>query len=491
MAKIKPEELEKELKKKGTFIFQRIEALGHLMKGLEKEFAKSPEGKEVFYLKSLLEHYINKIENFLVEFITGEPGKRGIDHVIQGLEHPASEVKPDKKLIDELKKLSEEVKKIKAEKTPRMVEFENFEFAVVIWKFILSRIYRPDQETKARHIIGPQRFEEIDRKIAEKLNIDVGKFKKEFAACFPKEKEDENMTNLIAFANKVANERNDNIFIKLLREVGQKRYADLLIKQFGKKGAVKTDPKTVNAIANLITRIDNKAAKEKVKAAAKKELETALGKERDKFAKVINARIKELEKKFAKDLAELRKMYDDLSSAGKEIIKAKVSAANYAKKIDDLEKSRYDYNIRASDILLIQNAQVFFRLFMTGDIDEAKLNSKIDAIIAKKPSEFAVKAINGMRERLRARKPLKEFDDFITKLVAQMPSISAYRQKTAKEIERIVPKIKDAQHVLKFYLTHADAKALQIWRKLHKMGIKLEMYRETLRPEEIEMLRAA
>ena len=75
-----------------------------------------------------------------------------------------------------------------------------------------------------------------------------------------------------------------------------------MIKQFGKKGAVKVDPKTVNAIAALITKIDNKAAKEKVKEDAKKELETALGKERDKFAKVIKARIKELEKKFAKDL---------------------------------------------------------------------------------------------------------------------------------------------------------------------------------------------
>jgi hypothetical protein len=558
----------KEMQRMAEFVAEATDMIHHLKAVLDQKFAETPEGKEAIYLKDIVDHYVNILENFLGRLVSGEPGKRGIDEVIRGIEHPESEVKPDEKLLKELKSLAKEMEKVKlpdlqewqyhvslkhdleklspspdihkfinafnnllvnatkypetdvakaikersTKQIPKTIELENFEFAVSIWKFILSRIYRPDQEAKAKEIIGSQKFEGIGEKIAEKLGISVDEFKGHTAECFPKEQEDNNMTNLRAFTAKIAEQGKKNIFMRTLRQIGQEKYAEMLINQCGKKGAVRTDPKTVNAIANLITKIDTVTAREKAELAARDEIshmvsellekmKAAITKEKEKFAKVLNSRIKELKEKHAKKLAEVSKMMKELNQSVKDVLLTITAADNITKNIHQLEKAQHDYNIRTSDILLIIKARTMLAQRSIGDIDEAQLKAELDKIISRRPSPFAAEMINRIRDLIdrQARneitadnfyKTLENIDAFIKQLLSQITTIRASQQKSADKVVDLAAKFEDMEYNLGTNLPLVNKSATEKVRTLRKMKIE-GRYTHQLSPEEQETLRRA
>jgi len=539
-----------EMKKSVEFLTQHEDTVEVLAKNLEGEFEKSAEGKEALFLKKIVNSYVKNFDNFIAHFISGEQGKRGVDLLINGLEHPESQVKPDEKLLNKLKKLSadlkrsefptaEEVLHYEALKTEfsklvpmtdihefikrfnellvkavrfkhtkvaiavkeksqkdlqKTIALENFEFSISVWKFIFSRLYRPDQAGKAGEILGSKDFKDIEEKIAEKLKMNAEEVKKEIALNFTKEREDNDMTNLMAFANRVVEQGRSNVLIRVLEESGHGKYAALLFtNQFGKKGEVKTDPKTVNATAALITKMDTVSVREQVEISARDELsgmisimlrdmKIELGKERGKFEKVLSERVIELEKAHAKNLAEVEKMKKSSEDRNKHLAVAGLASNEVVLKIEHLQKSRTDYYTRAVDILSVLRARVALAQFSING-DEAKLNSELEKIMEKAPAKFAVDAINRMHDVFFRRsknlmtvdefqKSLNGVDAFIEKLNLQIEHIAKHQLKVSDDIVGLAENLNDASYNAGLDIEEAQKEAMEEDRKIRKMGLE-------------------
>ncbi|MFH1064166.1 MAG: hypothetical protein V1729_03740 [Candidatus Woesearchaeota archaeon] len=541
-----------EARKMAEFIAQRSETLYHLKNKLGEDFAKSPEGKEALFLKDVLEHYVKKFENFLAHFISGKQGRRGIDTLISGLEHPQSQVKPDKILIDSLKRSASEadkagllhweqfnhygkikqdartlrplsdihvfiahfnellvracgyeqatvaqaIKKRSQKDLPNMITLENFEFAITAWKFIFAHLYRPDQESKAMDILGSQKFDGFEDEVARRLKIDAGAVKKAEQVCFPKEKEDNDISNLMAFAKSVAEEGDKNLFIRMLKATGQVKYADMLKGQFGKKGAVRADPKTVNALAALITRIDNESAREHAEIAARDELVMSITsmlkitrhqveKEQEKFVKIIAGRVHQLEHTHAKNLEKVNEMYTSIATVDKELLEAVAVKETLMGKFDELDKARKDGYRRTLDILSVTRARLVTKQFMMSSINREKLDSEMQDVLSKKRSDFAKDAVNKMwhtvikriqgeidQERFDAA--MKDMDLFIDKLNSQIPAITQRESRITDETVTTMETLVDTQYVIDFELKQANDETTADTRKLKKIGIDFE-----------------
>jgi len=564
MATLKPEQR----KRMAQFIAQRAEALPHLIKIMQDEFAQSPEGKEAKYLTGIHDGYLKSYDNFLLHFISGKPGDRGVDKLIVGLEHPSSEIKPDKSLLARLKKQADRMKKLSvpdwnewqhyeflrqdllklgttqdihafitkfnellvratqyphtdvskaimaksAKVTPKIMMLENLEMIVAAWKLLFSRLYRPDQQALATQVLGNQDLERAVQAMARKLNISVDEFKRKVNLEFPKEREDENMTNQIAFATKVVNEGKKNLFVVIFRETGHLQSAELLLKQFGSKGKIVTNPKTAEIFAEAIGRIEGPQVKEKVERAATAELglmitdmqgkmRKELTTEMKQFADIISGRIKEIEKKHAKKLLELKKMNQDLSRVNKELLHNAEAGTELLERMANLQKSRYEYLVRSKDITLVMKTRLLLIKYIGRTITDAELDIGFKDIYEKKPSDFAVRLITNLQSLFTAKakgqmtqeefdKKLSQIDDFIKKLGDQTPAIISHQEKIAQEMEDIETSLKGIQFVVDIDLKKANSMATDDVKKIGK-SVDVEKYRVVGRmtPQDIDALR--
>jgi hypothetical protein len=547
------------------FIIARGEAMYHLSGMLSKEFAESPEGKEAAYLMGIVRHYLNKIDNFLRYVLSGEPGNKGINHIINGLQHPDSEVKPDEKLIKALEKFAKEIEKIKVpdwkelkhyhdlkekvtalkpipdihefigwfkgllreamlyeetsvaktikekspKKIPHSIELEDFEFAVTVWKYILSKLYEPEEAARAREIFGSETFEGAEEKMATKLNKSIDDFRKEVAACFPEERE-KGITNLTAFSAKVADEGDKNIFMILLKGLGQARYANIIAKEFGKKGHEIADPMTVKHIALVIKKLGKEDVREKIEIAARDELTemiTALLRTmrksiegaRDDFRKILVSRIDDLKKDHAKKLKEIEDMEKKLASETKNTLYVAAAGHNIVEEVVSLLKSQNGYCVREADILALYQTRLAFSMFQHGNIDQTKLDANIAEVMFKRPSEFAVNIINHMRSlftkaannEISAEEftnMLKRIDEAITSLGKQIEAVVHGQKMASDKIVELSRKGAAYNRTVESDLQRISKLASANMEDIHNMGVD-EKYRHELSPEDLETLR--
>jgi len=564
-----PRDSDAKLIRMRDFLASEAETIRHVEKALHKRFSESPEGKEAEHWNSVVKHYIDILENFAAHLIAGKKGERGIDSIITGLLHPDSEIRPPKKFIDQLRKLADDAEKMKLpefrewkhydalaheihmlpalpdiheflarfndllkrtveypenkaaltikrkdpKKMGKIIELENLELAVGFWKLILSRLYRPEQEGKAREIIGSVDEGAIAKKIANKLGIKVDEFHAHFMEAFPQEREDADMTNLRAFANKVVAGGKKNAIMRALTAIGQDRYATLLMKQFGKKGAVKTDPKTVNYISAFIKKLSQPATREQIELGAKQELESIirtmlrdmkkdLAKMRDRFGKVFRVRIKELKKAYAKNLADVEKIDKSVSNIAKTALQAATSGNNIVKKAMQLNKTRHDYYVRASDILTLMRARILFTQSIIGGIDEKTRDAEVNGLIRREPSDFAIKIIGNLVQAFQQFKEgkitleerdkrVRKIDLFISDLSKQVDAICDHQVRTSEEIAKLSGDAEDMQLAVDIKLKEGVKEATKGARKIDKMGIKFVAQKDEITEEDIANLRRA
>ncbi len=549
----------------GSFVFQRAEALPHIISGLEKGIEDKPEGKEMVFLRNILEHYIKNRDNFLAEFVSGEPGNRGVDRLISGLEHPQSEVKPDKDLIKGLKKLAKRMKKvdlpdinelhhyemlkqdvarmsthpdihefirafndlliravkyeqaevaqaIKAQsvkKTPNMVRLESFEFALGVWKLMLSRLYWPAIEGKVRPILGEHSDEHTMGLIARKLKMMPDAVQREVSECFPKGRETTNMDNIRAFAQKVNKERENNIFARALIASGDKRKSSMLIDLFGKKGTVVVDQKkTMMVIGGITKKLNSDTAKDDMELAAKKELQVmvsemlkrmyeSLDDERKRFADAISSRIREIEKKDAKMLSKLRKIEKRMKEVDTGTLMSAAGAGDVARDMLESQKIRHTYYIRTADILKLMRMRMLLTQYMMGRITPDEMNLGLRDIREKRPSKFVTDIVAmvqnlldlGVKQQIAAedmKNRLVKIYEYIDKVATQLPEVTKRMMINDKKAESLAAELEDLRNAVEINISREYRERADEMKELQKMGITEETYMEKRPRETVE-----
>jgi hypothetical protein len=502
----------------------------------------------------VLEHYIDHIENFLVHFISGSP--RGVDELIRGLEHPEAQFKTDEKLLKQIRRLAAElksadipdvterqyykdlverfkslnpnlhldefigpfkelliqatkyeksdiavlVKRNSIEATPHVMELRNYRTAMNIWKLILNRL------TEDRPLEG---IDEFEKKLAARQKMNVDTFRKETGLWL--DKEDEAWHNWKGDQQKdregfwhIANSKKENfILFRLLRECGQKDYAGEILIQTLKEGREKFIDKLRKLIQHLFSgpelhKVKVNAISEMIGLISKmlEKMDDALRKEKDKFAKVITARIGEIEKEHAKDVKEFEERRDRMEELSKKTLLAATLGADDYDNIAALDKSSDDLFVRAWDIIRVFKARLALSKWETRMIDTTQLNSELNAIIATGPSEFTVRAIESMKELHEKRTKeeitmeqyetsMKGVDDFIDKLMEQIPMITSRLRNVSDRRWKLVEEFEDlkfrSQREFDRAYDYADESSRRMRKRLHK-----EEYYPDLSPDERE-----
>ncbi|MBW2964184.1 hypothetical protein KY363_01880 [Candidatus Woesearchaeota archaeon] len=557
MQELKPDER----RKASETVASSAIAVCHVAEALQSRFADQPEGVEAVYLRKILETYLNNIDNFLEHFVSGVPGQRGVDMMINGLEHPDSRVKPDESLIKELKRMRDSLKKenipdleewkhyrrlqqkvsqLRAEaeihrfkeeldsllvdamrypetpvartikeysskKTPRIIEAEDFELAVLVWKMILSRLCLPDdgqQQRLADGLLGGRSAKDIEDEISNKLSIaakrskDIAELAPNIASgissVFRSGQETGNWDNLKGLAAAASDKQKSYLF-RLLYALGQDKYADYIVNLFGKEGRQLDQPKTVKTIAGVIVRLDKEkgdmqlAARDellKMIDSMLKEMHDRLSKERDEFARLVKDRVEKLEDKHAKELKTTLEMKTELEARTRKMAYAKgILHENYVRK-RKRDDARMNFNIRIVDILLLMQARTASARLMSGTPNFRKndFDSEIEGILKSGPSAFAEHHIRNIRQIVESRisnvltaeqfdSSMKRIDEFISKLESQIPSlIEGQRSNSSKMIE-IARDSDEVLDWLDFTIRIAEEKALEDMKKIRKMGI--------------------
>ncbi|MBW2968214.1 hypothetical protein KY362_07045 [Candidatus Woesearchaeota archaeon] len=524
--------------------------LHHNIEDLKRQFADTPEGVEAVFLEKILEAYIKNRANFLAHFISGEPGKRGIDLLIQGLEHPQSKVKPDKKLLKQLKKMGKKLHRLKLPTyeewnhyntleheihelrpnpklhefveqfmvlhkkamkypetpvakimlrrnpkiTPHMMQLENFELMMFVYKFLLSRLYRPDQESQARNLLGHdfmQDKEALDN-MFRRVKMTLDGFLSEAQKCFAKEREDENMSNIRALAAAMTSQGNKIIFARMLTAAGLPAQAKALVASFGSKGKQRTDPNTANKIAIRINTMQNRSVEQKVEMAAAKELFTFVFRTveymqklieaaRKAFEKVLTRRIKELHRKHAKELTAFRKMDAKFSQRTTEVLCAAASGDALAGRINQARAAKQQNYLRASDILAVKQARLIYFKRLMGWINDDDVDKGIKDLMAEKPAPFAVTAINNIRyvfqQRMSGmitdeqfRQKDKAIQDYIKQLDQQLNQVPQNLLKADAMMEESYREWQDMAKVVEIDMKEMEKDSTKIERKLHAVS---------------------
>jgi hypothetical protein len=389
------------MQRMAEFVAVTAEEIHIAQETLEKEFAKTPEGLEAAFLASILEHYLNNLANFLVHFISGEQGKRGVDELITGLQHKDSKVKTDENFIKLLDRQAKAVNKknlpdfkewqhyttlkkdidslgpaadiheflnsfnallvraaqypktevavtLKArevKKTPRTIELENYELAFYIWKLMLSRLLLPKQLPNFESRIGRLDPHLIKQAIKERLDSNrelhikgSDDFFKSLDDCLPDRPESDNWDNLRGFAKKIK----DNSVLEFLRKIGQGTKVDYVMKPFGKEGAALDQLGTITRIGTIIQKMRQDKAN----------VETAA---RDELAKLVSDMVAKMDSGLGK---EREKFANLLSSRIKELQKT------HAKDLSKVTKMRESVDVKMERILscfaAIENSAGFF-----------------------------------------------------------------------------------------------------------------------------------
>ncbi len=441
-----------ELKKDMEFSTERTEAMEHLISMKEQDFKNTPEGREAAFLKDVLEHYIDNDDNFLAHFVSGQPGQRGVDRLISGLEHPESEIKPDEKLLKKLRSLADDmkkkkmpdaeevhffrelakrlkeighssdhagfvrdfealvgevsrypdteiakqVKKFSGKDLPKTVRMNNWVRIIRLWDYIGLRL------TEGKKL--PPKMEEFEHTFPHTLE-GIGSVK-EFRekTGLVSDPEDKEWTNWKNLQKELKSKGKKHPLVRLLDEVGQQSQAeDILI-----EGAKKGRNYVLNQLDMFNRKINSEDALKKVQAAAvgemvgkiesmlagfKKEIE----KERQKFDDVLSSRIEELRKKHSKELHELEKMKGEIEELSRlTILPATLGVQDY----DDIKEMRSNRARDISmimDILRVARARIMIRDFEEGKMDEPDLVRELEGFGGRCLNDFAKEAISRMR----------------------------------------------------------------------------------------------
>lgn len=525
------------------FIAQVQEELYHQIEMHKDEFKKGLDGMEALHLEEIEKH--NTVARHFIHFFFGEKGKRNIDQTIEylrgvekekGDKHPFSEklAKFDEELqkkmaegeildweryhhyeklmhaADQLKpkalddfrkefnkllvtatrfKETSVAKAILEKDIPELTELDHFKTAGMIWAMIYSKLkLRPKNLT----IIAG--FEE---QLAKKIGKSVEEFRKE--AGLPNETEIENWgdphSNFISFTQSIAKHGKNHIMIKLLDKTGQGRSADEILL----KGAKQKRQKMLDSISRHIDDMRSAHEQARVEIAAKKRLAEMVAemikkandemkKETEVFAKMVSSRVTELEKAHAKKLVKLNKMREDIDSISREVIFSAIAAQNITRLLDSEE----EHEKRQSDIWQVIEARALSMLLELNQLGIAEFNSKIDSILAKRPSGFAAKMITDIRNIYNRKvideessRHLEHIDRQIRVLREQTPQLRENKKRIYDQLERQVKekpggKFDDFSNVIYFDMESAHEKATKIWRELKKLGI--ESHHEKVRP---------
>ncbi|MBN1543929.1 hypothetical protein JW898_00525 [Candidatus Woesearchaeota archaeon] len=545
-----PSNMDNELRKMAEFFAQRVEATHHIALGLEQDFARSPEGKEAEYLKrTVLERSIDNVEHFIEYMVAGTPEKRGVHHLISFLENPPKDMARDEELVKRMKRLAEEMEKAKLPETdelrhytelkrlisqlrdtadihefmgkfnnllrsaaaypgtfvarkvksrsgediPAIIRMENFGFTTVLLKFMLSRLFRPDQRDMALRVIGRQDFKELVGNMAAKLKEGEDKVRSEIKRCFPDDIETDQINNLRAFTTAVAIEQKKSIFMKLIAELGNEQFAGTIRKMCGKKGKEKADPEIVKKIANQIIGMGRDDVKKKVEDAAKAELseavdktlkgmEESVEKERKKFFDLISKRVDELQEAHAKSLKKVEEMDIRLQSAAKETALPGEIAASNVFEIKKVEESLDGFMQRAFDIMSVVRARIVLQDFAENRLDQGAAAAKMNIILSAGIGEgFFRDEVATMLNALSS--PPEEFakvvshtDRINATLKAQLPEIIRRMRGLSEKTVKFADEFDGMGDEWEYQLKRSYAASMEEMRRLRKMGIDEERY---------------
>jgi hypothetical protein len=549
-------------KKKAEFIGVTAEEIRLIREQLQKEFAQNAEGREAAFLRAVLTKQFGegKLEAFIGYFVPKRKDGKVVDVKTQGVEYIKSNeaVKADADLVNKLDSLEREITKsnlpdleewkyylwlldetkklevspnshefikklnvllakdVKYHETeiakilsahslktmPKIIAMENLNLFVSAMKLLLYRLYMPHQEAAAAKVIGstergsaalPLALEYL---MASEMKISEDEFRKELGECFAQEKEDVNRVNILKFAANMAKDKNKDIFVRFFTDIGQRNVAAFLVKEF--EGG-KSDPKTVDRIAELITRIDNVKARENAELAAKKELESLLSKmiesnrqrllkAREKLEKTLSDKAEDLEKTHAKILAEVRKMDEDMKSRVEKLAIVAAGAGEVAKSLSALEAQDAANFRRVTEILPVLFAKNILELVKLGKLDEATLNAEIARMRSTSTSEYVARTLamveDVAKRVLHGEIPGEAFDtakaqvDALAKqLLPQLSHISEAQRRIDDQLIEQAEQYEAGQHLADDMIEEGNTDATKRARWLRKQGLPPERYR--------------
>jgi hypothetical protein len=532
------------------FVAVTAEEIHLAQRKLEEDFAKTPEGLEVAFLRSIIEHYLDNLANFLVHFISGEQGKRGVDELVEGLRHPASQVKTDERLIAQLDKLARKVKKEnlpdfdewrhyerllaylkglaadddisrfisqfrslleqakRYEKTeaakviarnsvkemPRRAELENYKIAFLVWKFVYSRLVLPPQML--------EESKEFEQAIATKAGMGVEKFRKESGLL--NEAEDDNWTNFKAFSAIMLKSPKKSPVLKLLAKLGEKDQASEILRGSLNQGR----PKFMDALKARLERMRSRAELERVELAARDELaklvsdmvermRAGLEDERKKFVELLSSRIKDLESEHAKELARVRKMRESVDAKMERILSSFAAIENSAGLFTSLEEQRRVNDEALADFRAIIAADTACLDLLSGAIEEKAFDDGIDKLVSARSGRKVSDTLSNMKQVMSSvregRLPLDRAKEWVDKVFrSAMDSLKVIISRREHIDAELVRNEQDWNRQMEFAdssITGADEELTRDVRELGRRGMDIKRFEEELPPDEQEIAR--
>jgi hypothetical protein len=450
---------DEEIRKKLELVANREEAIRMVLAEEEQKFSQTAEGKEVEYLKQVHERYIKDTANFLAHFISEDHGKRGVDEVIEGLEHSDSHIKTDAKFIAMLKKLASGIAKesiptskewiyyktrekeaaelstgdmqlfssrlnalikmlngesLKREglperritaqlkdydRLPNIKSFKNFGTSLRIWKLLFARLNWTENIDK---------MVEFEKELESK-NPNANRKLKD--AHLPMENEvsvgksDEFFKHLSSFEPGNAKKHPLYDVMETISEDDANEFVKLFDSFFleGEKGGTVPTIKRIGEIfekrKGSIKSVENAALGE-LRAALEqttKEMEKDISKERDEFSGLVLSRIKSLEHEHAKRIEKLREMLGGIRVHSDKVALSSALAEEDKAEINRIDQTRTGFLIRVLDITRLMRARTALHKMILGTIDEARMNSEFDEVVRAGASPWAMKMVGSMR----------------------------------------------------------------------------------------------
>ncbi len=545
-------DIDPEAKKRVEFTAAIGESMAHIAGLMDDDFAKTPEGNEAAWLTAIIENFIDNNDDFITKFVSGNPGERMVDRMIQELEHPDRKIPADKDLLKKIKNLAETLKKkhIPTQEEwnffrNKIDQFKNLQTSADLAEFntwitnILVEIEKkyPDnsaakifknrpkeklpklwalnnlkgKETLISYIIenlltkprGFNHMREFEQHLEKMLDMKDNTFRKEAGMVRDNEK-DEDFPNWFGFHTAVQSKKKKHPIIRALAKAGDKQLVESVLEK-AQKGRdefmqyILAYEKKLTSF-NHIAKVENEAKQEiaEIIHSNLEQMKKDIESERQEFTKVMTDRIKALKKAHAKNLAELSKRKEELDHLNKQTLLAANLAESDYKNIRALDKDVDTYLLRVSDIMkIVKTRNILFRL-SAGKIDDSTADQEFERIIASGPSEFALKAINQMKSLYETRKS-GSIDD--NNYNSMMKNIDAFINKMMDQLPVLASNLSRMSHRMVNLASEFDDMKTEMdyysdrsYRE--SMGaerwahkhVPYPRYRDQLSPEEYELL---
>ncbi|MBI5880687.1 hypothetical protein HZB90_01000 [archaeon] len=533
------------MQRMAEFVAVTAEEIHIAQETLEKEFAKTPEGLEAAFLTAIREHYLYNLQNFLVHFLSGEPGKRGIDELIAGLRHKDSKVKTDDAFIKKLERLTanvnnenlpdivewqhyerllaqlkelaadddisrfislfksllEQAKKYgktevaksvtrnSVKEMPKRTELENYKIAFLVWKFVYSRLVLPPQQLEESR--------EFEQAIAGKEGMSVEKFRKESGLL--KDAEDDGWANFKAFSGIMMKSPKKSPVFRLLAKLGEKDQASAIFRGDLRMGR----EKFIAALKARIELMRSRSGLERVELAARDELsvlvsdtlhamKAGLQDEQHRFVVAINNRIGDLESEHAKELAKVRKMRESVDVKMERILSCFAAIENSAGFFASLEEQKRVNDAAFADVSAIISADIACSELLNGVIDENAFNAEIDRIVSSRYESKVSHTISDMkqvmlsvREGKLALEKAKEWIDKVFKSgMSTLHNIISKREHINMDLVNKEQELNREMEFANSSIVGADEELTGDMKELRRRGMDVRRFEQELPPEE-------